>query len=104
MNKLHLLAAGSIAPSTGAPAVAAFVAVSFGMEGSRLFRVHGAPAALAVEELPAQTTVDVWRFRTLVERELRHAHATAAIEPTEAGPILDRVRRHLHETEGLEPD
>jgi hypothetical protein len=69
-----MLAGKIVEPGAGAPgAVAAFVAVSFGVSGSRLFKLSGPTTAPRVEELPAATTVDLGRFNRELHEELRPA-------------------------------
>ena len=69
-----MLVGGIVEPGAGAPgAVVAYVAVSGGPAGSRLFKVEGSAKAPVVSELPSATTVDLGRFDRDAQVELRPA-------------------------------
>lgn len=105
-----MLAGGIVEPGAGSPgAVIAYVAVSGGPRGSRLFRVTGAASQPLVVELPSATTIDLGHF----DREAREllAPALAAIEAhggkgaiTRPSPVwvCSLVRAHLKEAEGID--
>jgi len=105
-----MLAGGIVAPGAGAPgAVIAYVAVSGGMTGSRLFKVDGPANAPRVAELPSATTIDLGRFDRDAQRELDPAIATieaqggkAAIARPNPGWVCGHVKAHLKASEGLE--
>ena len=104
-----MLAGGIVEPGAGAPgAVVAFVAVSGGPRGSRLFKVDGSASDPLVRELPSATTIDLGRFDRDAEAELRPAVAAieragglSAIARPAAAWVCGHVQRHLLATEGL---
>lgn len=107
-----MLAGGIVEPGTGAKgAVLAYVAVSGGPGGSRLFRVDGPANAPEVHELASETTIDLGRFNRDIERDL----AAAILEVTRLGGmaaiakpsplwICGQVRQFLKRTEGIDVD
>jgi len=109
MPKPIMLAAGIVEPGAGSPgAVVAFVAVNFGVDGSRLFKVAGPTTAPTVEELPGATTVDLGRFNRELEQELQPAvdaivalGGAAAITRPASDWVCQQVRSHLDEAEGI---
>jgi hypothetical protein len=108
----HVLAAGIVEPGAGSPgAVVAFVAVNFGVAGSRLFKVSGPTDAPKIEELEGATTVDLGRFRRELEQELQPAldairsrGGRAAISEPAQTWVAARIRDHLQSTEGIALD
>jgi hypothetical protein len=112
MPKPIMLASGIVEPGGGSPgAVVAFVAVNFGLGGSRLFKLAGPTTAPQVEELPGATTVDMGRFSRELEQELQPAvdaikalGGTAAITRPAAEWVYQQVRAHLKEHEGVDID
>jgi hypothetical protein len=107
-----MLAGGIVEPGCGSPGgVVAFVAVSAGLAGSRLFRVDGPADAPVVRELEAATTIDLGRMQRDVERELKPVldaigalGGKAAITRPSSSWVCGKVRDHLAATEGLELD
>lgn len=105
-----MLAGGIVEPGAGAPgAVVAYVAVSGGPRGSRLFRVDGPASQPAVRELPPATTIDLGRFDHDARAELEPA--LGAIEArggkgavTRPAPawVCSHVRAHLKAAEGID--
>lgn len=105
-----MLAGGIVEPGAGMPGgVVAYVAVSGGTKGSRLFRLDGPASAPTVTELPPATTIDLGRFDHDAQREL--APALRAIESlggkaaiTRPAPawVCGRIRAHLKDTENLD--
>ncbi|EYF04220.1 hypothetical protein [Chondromyces apiculatus] len=112
MSKARMLAGGLVEPGAGVPgAVIAYVAVSGGTQGSRLFRVEGPSSMPGVEELPSATTIDLGRFDRDAQELL--APALTAIEErggrgaiTRPSPawVCSVVRAYLRSAEGLEVD
>lgn len=112
MPKALMLAGGIVEPGAGAPgAVLAYVAVSGGPGGSRLFRVDGPANAPEVHELASETTIDLGRFNRDIERDL----AAALLEVTQRGGmaalaapspswICGQVRQFLKRTQGIDVD
>jgi hypothetical protein len=100
-----------VKPGAGSPgALVAFVAVNFGVDGSRLFKLHGPADAPRVEELAGATTIDLGRFRRELEQDLEPAleairaqGGTAAITEPAADWVCSKVREHLA-TEGITLD
>ena len=109
MGKLLVLANGVVkVPHVGARAVSAYVALSAGAK-SRVFRVRGSIDAPRVEELPAETTLNVQHFQTQIQADLepelqgaRAEGAPAHIELSRPEWICVFVRNHLKATEGLD--
>jgi len=107
-----VLASGLVEPGAGAPgAVVAFIAVNFGVGGSRLFKVSGPVDDPRVEELGGATTIDLGRFRRELEQELepaleamKHLGGAARITQPAQDWVCDYVRRHLRDREGVEVD
>jgi hypothetical protein len=107
-----MLVGGIVDPGAGQPgAVVAFVAVSGGRAGSRLFRVEGRASAPVVRELQATTTVDIGRFNHEMQSELQpavlaveEAGGKAAIAKPNPAWVCKQVRDHLQATEGLSID
>ncbi len=107
-----MLASGIVEPGAGSPgAVVAFVAVNFGLDGSRLFKLAGPTTAPVVEKLANATTVDLGRFTRELEQELQPAvdaiaalGGAAAITRPAADWVCQQVRAHLQEHEGIEID
>jgi hypothetical protein len=105
-----MLVGGIVEPGAGTPgAVVAYVAVSGGPQGSRLFKVDGPASGPSVVELESATTVDLGRFDRDVQNELNPAmRALAAVggQPAIARPapawVCGHVRQHLKVTEGLD--
>lgn len=105
-----MLAAGIVEPGGGsAGGVVAFVAVSIGVQGSRMFKVAGPAEAPEVSELPPETTIDLGRMQRDVAGELQPAlDAIAALggKPAIARPkaewVCDQVRAYLLDLEGVE--
>jgi hypothetical protein len=103
MAKPHVLASGIVEPGAGSPgAVVAFVAVNFGVDGSRLFKLSGPANAPKIEELAAATTVDLGRFTRELAQELQPAleaiqqlGGTAAITQPSREWVCARVLEHL---------
>ncbi len=112
MPKPIMLVAGIVEPGAGSPgAVVAFVAVNFGLEGSRLFKVAGPTTAPRVEELPGATTVDLGRFNRELEQELQPVidaikalGGAAAVTRPAAEWVCRQVRNYLKEHEGIDID
>ena len=108
--KPQMLAGGIVEPGGGSPGgVVAFVAVSVGLSGSRLFKVEGPADAPNIRELPGATTIDLGRMQRDVERELGPVVATiralgghAAITRPSPAWVCGKVRDHLKATEGLD--
>jgi len=107
-----MLAGGIVEPGGGSPGgVVAFVAVSAGVSGSRLFKVEGPADAPVVRELEGATTIDLNRMQRDAERELRPVleaiqalGGKAALARPSAAWVCARVREHLKLTEGLALD
>jgi len=105
-----MLAAGIVEPGGGSPGgVVAFIAVSVGLGGSRLFKLEGPADAPTVRELPGATTIDLGRLQRDVERELGPVVQTiqalggqAAITRPSSAWVCGKVRDHLKATEGLD--
>jgi hypothetical protein len=101
-----------VEPGAGAPgAVVAFVAVNFGVEGSRLFKLSGSTDAPRIEELGGATTIDLGRFRRELEQDLQPAleairarGGQAAIAEPSRNWVCSKIREHLEATEGLATD
>ena len=106
MSKPHVLASGIVEPGAGSPgAVVAFVAVNFGVDGSRLFKLSGPADAPRVEELAGATTVDLGRFQRELTEELQAAieaiqelGGKAGITQPSADWVCARVQDHLAST------
>lgn len=105
-----MLAGGIVEPGAGLPgAVLAYVAVSGGRQGSRLFRVDGPASAPAVQELSPETTIDLGRFTHETETELqpvleemeRLGGIPSIVIPSPAW-ICGEVRAYLKAQEGIE--
>ncbi len=107
----HVLASGIVEPGAGAPGgVVAFVAVNFGLEGSRLYKLHGPAGAPLVEELPSATTVNLGQFQRELDGELQKAveaitqlGGTGAIAKPSARWVCGHIRDHL-QAEGIQID
>jgi hypothetical protein len=107
-----MLAGGVVEPAAGLPgAVLAYVAVSGGPRGSRLFQVHGPPDALVVAELSPETTIDLSRFSRETESELspvveeiERLGGVSAIAIPAPSWICGEVRAFLKASEGLSVD
>ena len=107
-----MMVGGIVDPGAGQPgAVVAFVAVSGGRSGSRLFKVEGRASAPVVRELEASTTVDLSRFNREMQAELEpaveaihEAGGKAAIAKPNPAWVCKQVREHLQATEGLSVD
>ncbi len=107
-----MLASGIVEPGAGSPgAVVAFVAVNFGLGGSRLFKVAGPTTAPLVEELPGATTVDMGLFNRELEQELQPTvdaikalGGTAAITRPTSDWVCRQVRDYLKKHEGVDID
>jgi hypothetical protein len=112
MPKARMLAGGVVEPGAGSPgAVLAYVAVSGGHLGSRLFRVEGPPNAPVIHELRSETTIDLSRFNRDTKRELQPAveeierlGGVSAIVIPKAEWICGEVRAHIKEREGIDVD
>jgi hypothetical protein len=112
MPKARMLAGGIVEPGAGLPgAVLAYVAVSGGPKGSRLFRVDGPPGTPKVEELSPETTIDLSRFSRETESELQPVVAeiercggVSVIAIPSPSWICDEVREFLKASEGLAID
>lgn len=107
-----MLVGGIVEPGVGDPgAVVAYVAVSGGPRGSRLFRVDGPANTPNVHELPSATTVDLGRFDREAQDELEPAlraiealGGRGAITRPASGWICSVVQAHLKAAEGLDVD
>lgn len=105
-----MLAGGIVEPGCGTPGgVVAFVAVSVGVAGSRMFKVEGPADAPTVRELEGATTIDLGRMQREVELELRPAVAAivaaggkAAVARPAPAWVCGKVREHLKATESLD--
>jgi hypothetical protein len=105
-----MLAGGIVEPGAGAPgAVVAYVAVSGGPRGSRLFRVEGPASQPAIHELPSATTVDLGHFDREAQEQLAPAlraiearGGKGAITQPAGAWVCSLVRAHLKAAEGLE--
>src|SRR5262245_58150700 len=110
MAKARMLAGGIVEPGAGTPgAVIAYVAVSGGVQGSRLFKVDGPASAPVVQELPPATTVDLGRFDREAQRELQPAiralealGGKGAIARPSPAWVCGHVKAHLKAAEGLD--
>jgi hypothetical protein len=110
MAKARMLAGGIVEPGAGTSgAVIAYVAVSGGVHGSRLFRVDGPASAPVVKELPSATTVDLGRFDRDAQRELEPAiraleslGGKGAIARPAPAWVCGHVKAHLKATEGID--
>ncbi len=108
--KARMLVGGIVEPGAGTPgAVIAYVAVSGGPQGSRLFKVDGSAAAPEITELPPATTIDLGRFDRDAQNELNPAlraiaanGGKAAIARPAPAWVCAIVRRHLEAAEGLD--
>jgi hypothetical protein len=104
-----MLVGGIVDPGAGQPGgVVAFVAVSGGAKGSRLFKVEGRTDAPTVRELESTTTVDLGRFAHDMQGELEpavraveEAGGKAGIAKPNQAWVCKQVRDHLQATEGL---
>jgi hypothetical protein len=107
-----MLAGGIVEPGAGGPgAVIAYVAVSGGVGGSRLFKVDGPANAPRISELPSATTIDLGRFDRESQRELQPAISAieaqggrGAIARASPAWVCRHVKAHLKTTEGLDVD
>jgi hypothetical protein len=112
MPKARMLAGGVVEPAAGLPgALLAYVAVSGGPKGSRLFRVDGPPNTPAVHELSPETTIDLGRFSRETDSELspvlseiERLGGVSAIAIPAPVWICGEVRAFLQASEGLEID
>jgi hypothetical protein len=110
MPKARMLTGGIVEPRAGgAGAVVAYVAVSGGPQGSRLFRVDGPAGAPLVHELSPETTIDLQHFAREMERELlpmleeaRRSGGVAAMTTPKPAWIAGVVRAFLKESEGFD--
>lgn len=108
--KARMLAGGIVEPGAGTPgAVLAYVAVSGGAHGSRLFRVDGPANAPRIHELPSATTVDLGRWSREMEGELQPAvdeiaklGGMAAIARPSPEWICGEIRAFLKKAEGID--
>ncbi len=99
----HVLASGIVEPGAGSPGgVVAFVAVNFGLEGSRLYKLHGPAGAPLVEELPSATTVNLDQFQRELDTELQKAveaiaklGGRGAVAKPSARWVCTHIRDHL---------
>jgi len=85
-------------------ALSAYLVLSAGAK-SRVFRVRGTADAPAIEELPPATTLDVKRFQTDLEDDLKPALAEghpAHVELSRHDWVAAIVRKHLKATEGVD--
>jgi hypothetical protein len=104
-----MLVGGIVEPGAGQPgAVIAYVAVSLGALGSRLFKVEGSASAPEVTELDAATTVDLSQFDREAQNQLNPAvrailatGGQASIARPSPEWVCAQVRRRLQATEGL---
>lgn len=107
-----MLAGGLVEPGADhAGAVVAFVALSGGSRGSRMFRVVGPATEPLVEELPPATTIDLGRFDREAQEQLAavvtavaERGGRAAITRPDAARVCSVVRAHLKAAEGLDVD
>ena len=105
-----MLAGGIVEPGGGSPGGAvAFVAVSVGVGGSRLFKVEGPADAPSIRELPGATTIDLGRMQRDVQQELgpvvetiRALGGHAAIARPSPSWVCGKVREHLKASEGID--
>ncbi|MBI4701400.1 MAG: hypothetical protein HY744_09610 [Deltaproteobacteria bacterium] len=112
MAKAIMLAGGIVEPGAGAPgAVHAYVAVSVGLAGSRLFVLSGPVGVPAVRELARATTVDLNHFSAETEHVLRpvleaieQLGGKAAIARPSPAWVCGQIRDYLWAKEGLEID
>jgi hypothetical protein len=101
-----------VEPGVGASgAVVAYVAVSGGPRGSRLFRVDGPASQPVVRELPPATTIDIGRFDLDAREELEPALQSiealggkGAVSRPAPAWVCSHVRAHLKASEGLDVD
>lgn len=107
-----MLASGVVkAPKGGGVhALSAYLVLSAGAK-SRVFRVRGKPDDAQIEELAAATTLDVKRFQTDLEADLRPAldelraeGYPAHVELSRAEWVAAILRKHLKATENLDVD
>jgi hypothetical protein len=110
VSKLLVLASGVVkAPrGGGVRALSAYLVLSAGPK-SRVFRVRGTGEAPVIEELPSATTLDVKRFQTDLEEdlkptldELRAEGHPAHVELSRHDWVAAIVRKHLKATEGVD--
>jgi hypothetical protein len=98
MSKLLMMAGGQ-SGAEGARLLSAYVVLSAGTK-SRVFKVHGREGALAVDELPAQTTLDIRRFQREIVDDLPEA-GKGMIKPDPEW-VCEAVRAHLKKAEGID--
>ena len=106
-----MLTGGIVEPGGGrAGSLSAYVVLSAG-QGSRIFKVMGRSDAASVTEMPAETTVDLGRFKIELRQdlspalnELHQQGGTGAITTPAGGWVCGLVRAHLREREGVEVD
>jgi hypothetical protein len=98
MNKLLMMAGGEVGKA-GARLLSAYVVLSAGTK-SRVFKVHGKEGSLAVDELPAATTLDVRRFQREIVDDL--PDAGKGMTKPDAAWVCEAVRVHLKQADGIE--
>ncbi len=112
MSKLLVLASGVVKKpgGGGVHALSAYLVLSAGPK-SRVFRVRGTSEAPSIEELPSATTLDVKRFQSDLEEDLKPALDELRADGHPAHVELSRhdwvaaiVRKHLKATEGVDVD
>ena len=105
-----MLACGLVRSAGAERALSAYVVLSAGA-ATRVFRVRGPTSALAVEELPSATTLDIRRFQTELDEDLqpalraaRSSDPKARIELSHPEWVTGVVRKHLKDAEGVDVD
>jgi hypothetical protein len=92
--------AGAAAPGDAGSAgwVSAYVVLSAGAQ-SRVFKVQGKMDAPHVDELPAETTIDLKRFQNELKNDL---YGMGVVRAADKDWVCGVVRAHLKETEGID--
>jgi hypothetical protein len=106
MGKLWMVAGRQVNGGDGKERLGAYVVLSAGRM-SRIFAVRGTTSSAEVTELPSATTIDMKRFESELEKDLRleagvsGAQAAPATRPSEAW-VCGAVRTHLKKAENLD--
>jgi hypothetical protein len=93
MSKLLVMAGGQILQGDGRW-ICAFVALSAGRK-SRIFRVQGQPKSLIIQELEAETTVDISRFKQEVADTLALVDSQEQVQKPDTGWVCSLVQQYL---------
>jgi hypothetical protein len=106
MGKLWMVAGRQVRGSDGQERLGAYVVLSAGRM-SRIFAVRGTTSATHVTELPSATTIDMRRFESELDKDLRVEGGDAGAQPVPSTRPVESlvcgvVREHLKKAENLD--